>query len=184
MYYCKVWNVPIIRQADPWENAWVKWVHHVEGLTHCFECLRLDGCYFLLTNAPLCPLHEKCHCTLNAIDYSVVQRNAAATSNYRKFDPYLFNTNGMYRHGKEKLFEQWGYTVEDAKWLQGEMERQAREKYVLGEYQLGKLDLFGQRLNITIENPRKDGMGTVTFVSGWMVEAGGKLKLNTPYGGK
>ena len=33
-------------------------------------------------------------------------------------------------------------------------------------------------------NDKKDGSGTVTFTSGWMVEPNGKLKLNTPYGGK
>ena len=71
-----------------------------------------------------------------------------------------------------------------AKWLQAEMERQAREKYISGEYELGKLNAFGQRINIVIEIPRKDKEGTVTFVSGWMVEPNGKLKLNTPYGGK
>lgn len=64
------------------------------------------------------------------------------------------------------------------------MERQAREKYIAGEYSLGKLNLYGQRINIVIEIPRKNGLGTVTFVSGWMVEPGEKLKLNTPYGGK
>ena len=37
---------------------------------------------------------------------------------------------------------------------------------------------------LRIEIPRKNGIGTVTFTSGWMVEAGGKIKLNTPYGGK
>ena len=31
---------------------------------------------------------------------------------------------------------------------------------------------------------KENGVGTVTFASGWMVEPGGKLKLNTPYGGK
>ena len=77
-----------------------------------------------------------------------------------------------------------GYTVDDARWLQTEIERQAREKYIDGEYELGKLDAFGQRINITIELPRKDKEGTVTFVSGWMIEPNGKLKLNTPYGGK
>ena len=110
--------------------------------------------------------------------------NATAYSDYSKFDPYLFNTTGIYPHKKEKLFKQWGYTVDDAKWLQAEMERQAREKYISGEYELGKLNAFGQRINIVIEIPRKDKEGTVTFVSGWMVEPNGKLKLNTPYGGK
>lgn len=121
---------------------------------------------------------------MEAIDYNLVQNYADATSNYSKFDPYLFNTNGAYFHGKEKLFAQWGYGVEDAKWLQLEMERQAREKYIAGEYILGKRDIFGQRIKITIEIPRRTGEGTVTFISGWMLEARGKLKLNTPYGGK
>lgn len=184
MVYSKIWDAPISVQKNIWANAWVKWVHHGESIFCCPKCLQLDGCYFLFTNAPPCPLHEKCHCSLEDIDYAIVQNYAKATSNYSKFDPYLFNTNSAYFHGKEKLFAQWGYTVENAKWLQAEMERQAREKYIAGEYTLGRLDLFGQRINITIEIPRKTGEGIVTFVSGWMVEAGGKLKLNTPYGGK
>ena len=66
------------------------------------------------------------------------------------------------------MFEQWGYTVDDARWLQVEMERQAREKCINGEYELGKLNLFGQRINIVIEIPRRDQDGTVSFTSGWM----------------
>ena len=90
----------------------------------------------------------------------------------------------MYWHGKEKLFAEWGYSAEDAHWLQSEMERQAREKYVSGSYQLGNLNLFGQRINIRIEISRKDGWGTVSFISGWMVRPNGKLELTTPFGGK
>jgi hypothetical protein len=32
--------------------------------------------------------------------------------------------------------------------------------------------------------PRKNGTGEVSFVTGWMVNPGGEIKLNTPYGGK
>ena len=79
----------------------------------------------------------------------------------------------------------WAYIgMEKKKWLQVEMQRQAREKYILGEYELGKLNLFGQRINIVIQIPRKDQDGTVSFTSGWMVKPNGELKLNTPYGGK
>lgn len=184
MEYYKSWRTPIIVRKSLWDNDWVKWVHHPKGQIHCPECLQLDGCYFLRIKAPACPHHFDCHCTLDDIEYSKVEYSARATSDYRKFDPYLFNTNGLFFHGKEKLFAEWGYTVDDARWLQAEMERQAREKYLAGEYSLGKLNLFGQRINITIEIPRKNGLGAVTFVSGWMVEPGGKLKLNTPYGGK
>ena len=85
---------------------------------------------------------------------------------------------------KEKLFEKWGYTIDDAKWLQAEIERQGREKYIAGNYVLGKLDLWGQRINITIEIQRKDTGGIVSFETGWMLKPNGKIILNTPYGGK
>lgn len=110
--------------------------------------------------------------------------NATAKSDYCKFDPYLFNTTGLYTHAKEKLFAQWGYTVDDSMWLKAEMEHQAREKYISGKYELGKLNRFGQRINITIEIPRRDQEGMVSFTSGWMVKPNGELLLNTPYGGK
>jgi hypothetical protein len=144
----------------------------------------LDGCLFLENKTPPWPHHPNCHCTLEPVDYAVVLISVSAYSDYSKFDPYLFNTQGKYSHTKEKLFASWGYTVMDAMWLQAEMERQAMEKYRSGDYRLGTLDVFGQRLNIRIEIPRKDSHGTVSFVSGWMVLPNGKLKLNTPYGGK
>ncbi len=163
---------------------WVKWVHQMSGIFHCAECLQLDGCWFLYEKAPIWPHHEKCHCKLEAIDYLVVLMNTSAYSSYSKFDPYLFNTNGLQFHHKEKLFAEWGYTVEDAKWLQNEMERQTREKYISGDYDLGKLNFAGQRISIRIEIPRKNGEGMVSFISGWMVEPNGKIRLVTPYGGK
>lgn len=87
----------------------------------------MDGCWFVWDNAPPCPQREKCHCRLEAIDSLVVLMNASTYSDYRKFDPYLFNTNGLQTHNKEILFKEWGYTVEDARWVQAEIERQARE---------------------------------------------------------
>lgn len=101
----------------------------------------MDGCWFVWDKAPLCPQHEKCHCRLEAIDYLVVLMNASTYSDYRKFDPYLFNTNGLQTHNKEILFKEWGYTVEDARWVQAEIERQAREKYISGEIYPGKIQL-------------------------------------------
>ena len=120
--------------------SWVKWTHHSEGKTHCQECLKLDGCWFQKEKAPPCPHHPYCHCTLEPIDYAIVLANATACSNYSKFDPYLFNTTGLQTHNKEKLFKEWGYTVEDARWLQAEIERQAKERYIAGKYTLGKLN--------------------------------------------
>ena len=57
-------------------------------------------------------------------------------------------------------------------------------KYIAGDYQLGMLNMHGQRISIQITLPRKNGLGTVTFTTGWMVEANGKIRLVTPYGGK
>lgn len=183
MYYKRSTGAILVRKSSAVPD-WVKWVHHSEGKTHCSECLMLDGCWFAGDTHPPCPHHPYCHCTLEPIDYALVLVNAVANSDYSKFDPYLFNTTGTYPHNKEKLFKERGYAVEDARWLQAEIERQAREKYIAGEYELGKLDIYGQRINIIIEIPRRDREATVTFVTGWMVEPNGKLKLNTPYGGK
>lgn len=183
MYYKQSTGVLLVQKSTATQQ-WVKWVHEPAGIFHCLECLQLDGCWFTWDNAPPCPHHEKCHCRLEAIDYLVVLMNATAYSDYSKFYPYLFDPNNFYKHGKNKAFESWGYTVDDAKWLQGELERQAREKYTSGEYTLGKLDIRGQRINIRVTIPRKDGSGDVSFITGWMVLPNGKLKLNTPYGGK
>lgn len=183
MYYKRRIGTVLLQKSrcDP---QWVKWVHRSLSDRHCQQCLKLDGCLFARSNHPRWPHHPSCHCILESVDYATVLAAAVTHSDYRKFDPYLFNTDGMRTHNKEKLFQQWGYTVEDARWLQQEVERQALEKYVAGDYKLGKLNENGQRISIQIAIPRKDIAGSATFTSGWMVEPNGKLKLNTPYGGK
>ena len=85
---------------------------------------------------------------------------------------------------KEKLFEEWGYTAKDSEWLKAEIERQAREKYISGEYKLGKLNDTGQRIRIRITIPRRDTGTEVSFVTGWMVYPNGRIQMTTPYGGK
>ena len=164
--------------------SWVKWTHHSEGKTHCEACLMLDGCWFMEGKAPPCPHHPYCHCTLDPVPYAVVMMNAASYSDYSKFDPYLFDPGNYYKHGKNKAFESWGYTVADALWLKAEIERQAQEKYVIGDYTLGVLDRYGQRISIRIELPRKDRSEEVSFLAGWTVCPNGQIRLNTPYGGK
>ena len=110
--------------------------------------------------------------------------DATTYSDYSKFDPCLFDTDNVYQHGKNRAFESWGYTVDDAHWLQAEIEKQALEKYIAGEYTLGKLNKDGQRISVRIEIPRKNGGRMVSFLSGWMVYPNGSLRLTTPYGGK
>ena len=146
--------------------------------------MRLDGCWFQKEKAPPCPHHPYCHCTLDPIPYAMVLMNATSYSDHRKFDPYLFDPENMYRHGKNRAFESWGYSVSDPIWLKNEIEKQALKKYLSGDYTLGKLDKRGQRINIRVTIPRKDGSVSVSFITGWMIMPNGKLKLNTPYGGK
>ena len=145
MIYYKRHTGKLLPQKTAEQPNWVQWTHHSEGKTHCEECLRLDGCWFQEEKAPPCPHHPFCHCTLDLIPYAVVFGNVSVYSDYGKFDPYLFNTTGLQTHNKEKLFKEWGYTVDD---------------------------------------PRKDGFGDISFVTGWMVKPNGQIKLNTPYGGK
>ncbi len=183
MYYKRCSGSLLIKK-DSAAPSWVQWTHHSEGKTHCEECLKLDGCWFLKEKAPPCPHHPYCHCTLERISYTTVVENVLTYSDYRKYDPYLFNTTGLQTHNKEKLFKEWGYTVDDARWLQAEIEQQVREKYISGNYTLGKLDKNGQRISIRVVIPRKNGIGDVSFLTGWMVYPNGILRLSTPYGGK
>ncbi len=89
------------------------------------------------------------------MSYYDVLTQCTSDNAYSKFDPYLFNTKGKYPRNKEKLFREWGYTVADAKWLQNEMNKQGLEKYVRGNYVLGKLNKEGQRIRIRIEIQEK-----------------------------
>ena len=72
----------------------------------------------------------------------------------------------------------------DSQHLQQEFIKQAKLAYSVSDYELGKLDKYGQRINIAITLKRKDKNEYVTFYSGWMVYPNGKIILNTPYGGK
>lgn len=183
MYYKRCTGTILVRKlADiPY---WVQWTHHPEGKSHCDECMALDGCWFLKSKAPTWPHHPFCHCTLDPIDYTLVLLTASVHSDYSKFDPYLFDPENFYKHGKNQVFESWGYTIADAQWLKTEIETQALNKYVSGDYKLGTLNVYGQRLSIRIEIPRKDGSGMVSFITGWTVRSSGQLTLNTPLGGK
>ena len=98
--------------------------------------MRLDGCWFQEEKAPPCPHHPFCHCTLDLIPYAVVFGNVSVYSDYGKFDPYLFNTTGLQTHNKEKLFKEWGYTVDDARWLQAEMNGKGGKDISLGNMSL------------------------------------------------
>ncbi len=183
MYYKRCSGCLLIKSV-PASPSWVQWTHHSEGKTHCEECLKLDGCWFLEGNAPPCPHHPFCHCTLEPIEYATVLQNTSAHSAYSKFDPYLFDPENFYKHGKNKMFERWGYTVADSHWLTEEIEKQALEAYQTGNYSLGRLNLRGQRINIRVTIPNRVSGKPVSFITGWMVRPNGEITLNTPYGGE
>ncbi|MBO5231120.1 MAG: hypothetical protein J6B88_00720 [Clostridia bacterium] len=162
-------------------QPWVEWKHITMGKTHCPTCLRLDKCWFSKSDMPALPQHKYCHCTTLPKSFLTIQKQATANSTYSKYNPYLFDPKNEYKHGKDKLFNLWGYTIEDSQWLKTEIERQGLEKYVAGQYKLNWLDYNGQRINIIIKIPRRDKSGEATFTTGWMVYPNGKIQLITPY---
>lgn len=165
-------------------QPWVEWKHISIGLTHCPTCLNLDRRWFVKTNMPALPQHPRCHCTAEPILASRVRRETEATSDYSKYDPYLFDPKGFYKHNKDKLVASWGYTIHDSLWLKSEIEKQGLQKYIDGDYSLGILNDKGQRISIRVEIPRKIGSGSISFLTGWMVYPSGHIQLTTPYGGK
>lgn len=119
----------------------------------------LDGCWFLKEKKPKWPHHQFCHCVLEDIPYNEVLTLSSCKCPYEKFDPYLFDPDNFYKHGKSAMLESWGYSILDSTYLKGEIEKQALEKY-------------------------KNGDGMVSFITGWMVKPNGLIQLNTPFGGK
>ena len=183
-YLSEIFKAAIWGEKPPDPPKWNKWLHKNLSNNHCEECLKLDECWFESNKTPKWPHHPFCHCVLENISYDDVLSKSSANSAYSKYDPFLFNTQHTYSHNKEKLFKEWGYTVADAKWLQSEINKQGLEKYISGNYQLGKLNDKGQRISIRIEITRKDTGSKVSFITGWMVYPNGQIQMTTPFGGK
>ena len=177
------------------QTKWVKWVHHgtkpaessaeksaniIKGVfsRHCAICLNLNGCCFVKEKCSTKPLHPNCHCdTININPIAAI-----AECSIEKFTKYIFIASAI--NDKKQLFELWGYDIMDSKYLQQEFINQAKLAYSVGDYELGRLDDYGQRISIEIKLKRKDKIGYVTFTSGWMVYPNGRLVLTTPYGDK
>jgi filamentous hemagglutinin len=64
-------------------------------------------------------------------------------------------------------------------------QEQGAAKFARGEYTNGRLDQWGQRINIEIEVPGVlEASGKAShMVSGWMIQADGSIRLNTPFSG-
>ncbi|MDE5991368.1 MAG: hypothetical protein K2O95_00650 [Clostridia bacterium] len=176
-------------------DSWIKFVH--EGLlpaytsgekaknvvlaaisNHCSICRNINGCCFPKNNMPEYPLHPNCHCFL----VDIAKPQVKAECQEEKFTDYIFNPKYEFL-GKKALFESWGYDTINVQYLVDEIIRQAEENYARGNFKLGLLNKYGQRISIIIELDRKDEKGIVKFLSGWMVYPNGNIKLTTPYGG-
>ena len=173
-------------------NKWVEWYHFgvpsksnslrtmvryfLAFLGHCLICTNLDGCYFVERNMPEQPLHENCDCNKKFLTFEKLKMNATAECDIRKFTEYVFKDTKDSR-GKNQIFYNLGYNIEDADYLQQEFCRQALESYLLGNYKLKNLDIKGQRVAIPIT------LKSITFYSGWMIYPNGLIKNTTPFGG-
>lgn len=145
---------------------------------HCAMCLNLNGCCFVVDKCPPKPLHPNCHCyTIN-----IPSITATAECPIEKFTKYVFVLS--LTDDKKQLFELWGYDIMDSDYLQQEFIKQAKLAYSVGNYELGLLNEYGQRISIEITLKKKNKDEYATFVSGWMVYPNGRIVLTTPYGGK
>lgn len=100
-----------------------------------------------------------------------------------KFRDYIFRPGAT--HGKDHIFRSLGYDQEHSEELATLYEKQAALLYEAGDYSIGRLNEFGQRITIEI---RLHGIGshadkTSWLLSGWMLQSDGSLTLNTPFAG-
>ncbi|MBQ7373755.1 MAG: hypothetical protein IJW64_04240 [Clostridia bacterium] len=189
----------VYKNGEIVDNSWVEWKHNnvpdeeserrnrirarLAELRHCEECTALSGCYFVKTLLPKKKddgkglLHKNCHCYL----IKRVKPKLSALCDIRKFENYVFSDK--YKdNGKIQLFKTLGFEKSDTGFLKREFELQAKRKYESGDYTLGKLDRYGQRINITVIITSKNER-QVEFVSGWMIHPLGLITCNTPLGG-
>ena len=176
------------------KSGWIKWYHSgipdEEGekrkqaqddakiLKHCENCTALSGCYFSAKNMPLYPLHPHCDCLVFSISKQISK--VVATCALEKFTDYIFGEKYQ-NNGKTRLFKELGFTVKDSNYLKSELERQAKQKYLNGDYILGHLNKYGQRITIDIKmkSPLKND---IILKTGWMIRTLGCLTCNTPLG--
>ena len=184
------------------DNNWVKWFHwgvldeegkererkrkNLEKLGHCKECSVLSGCYFVKSRLPKKKaegdglLHPYCDCKLNGIKEP--NGKITAICPIEKFTEYIFSEKHV-NNGKLQLFRDcFGFSKEDSEYLKMEFDVQAKQKYLNGDYEIGKLDEYGQRITITItvDSATKK---SINLVTGWMVYPLGKIICTTPLGG-
>lgn len=176
-------------------RGWVKWYHQcipdeegkareearkvAETNKHCKICTVLSGCYFDSSVMPQYPQHPHCDCMLFTISKSTSQ--AVASCAIEKFTGYIFGEKYS-GNGKIKLFKALGFTIEDSNYLKTEFEKQAKQKYLKGDYVLGKLDQYGQHITISITGLKSPIKNDIILKTGWMIRPLGYITCNTPLG--
>ena len=168
------WKHFFIPNKPEWFRMLLKSIMAFFG--HCLNYSALDGCYLVTRNMPEQPLHLHCHCKKKDIPLSVVKKNANAECDIRKFTEYIFADKHASK-GKNQIFYDLGFDINDAFYLQREYEKQALIQYLDGNYILKDLDLRGQRLAILVTFNGK------SFYSGWLLYPEGIIKNTTPFGG-
>lgn len=113
----------------------------------------------------------------------VARQLSRTTADERKFSEYIFRPGAT--HGKNVPFEALGYSREHSGKLAEMWRRQAAERVSQGQYTLGRLDQYGQRINVGIAVPRRGtAAGKTSYMnSGWMLGPDKTLRLNTPFPG-
>lgn len=177
-------------------SGWVKWRHrgipdeegaerelarnNAELDKHCKVCTVLSGCYFPSFNMPKYPQHTHCDCMLLSISKPISQ--ATVFCKMDKFTDFLFSEKHQ-NNGKLKLFRLLEFTPDDIAYLKSEYEKQALQKYLSGDYVLGKLDQYGQHITIYITGLKSSIKDDIIIKTGWMVRPLGLITCNTPYAG-
>ena len=122
--------------------------NRLEGLGHCKPSTVLSGCYFVKSRLPKKKaegdglLHPYCDCKLNGI--AKPNGKITAICPIEKFTEYIFSDKEKYiSNGKIQLFKGLGFSKADSEYLKMEFDVQAKEKYLNGDYEIGKLDEYG-----------------------------------------
>ena len=160
------------------EDGWVKWIAQWNDWQD--DCDKFNGCYFNVKQMPQHPQHYHCQCRLEEIPKPIPNVTARATCDIRKFTGYVFNEEK--NKGKKKLFEGWGYTIEDSAYLQQLYIEQALQKYCDGQYALKGTNGYAVSIEIVIDiqTPYK---GIIHIKTGWVLLPNGEIKLSTPFSG-
>lgn len=175
-------------------TSWIKWIHFgvpdevgpmrnwaiefLQAFGHCKVCTSMDACYYAEKEKPEYPQHSRCDCLIKAIPYSLVEESFKIIFDLEKFTEYIFNKDNKNNNGKFELFTSWGYDVTDSEYLITEMSRQAKEKFLRGEYLISGNTGYGTNIRIFMN------IGGKTFWSGWQILPRGVIRCNTPYADK